>query len=141
MAESFDQLVDENKEELKAANRSLMLMVALTTFVGLGIAVCVALFLPHRFVGAIQAVLAQAKAIAAGDLTGEELLVRSQDELGDLTAAVNQMSGSLKHMIVAISRLRSSWLLQLGANAFKPAISLSMSAPGSIEQLLRFCQP
>jgi hypothetical protein len=69
MAESFDQLVDENKEELKADNRSLMLMVALTTFVGLGIAVCVALFLTHRFVGAIQAVLAS-KSDCSGGLDG-----------------------------------------------------------------------
>jgi hypothetical protein len=66
LAESFDQLVDENREELKADNRSLILMMALTTLVGLGTAVCVALSLSHRIVGAIQAVLAQAKAIAGG---------------------------------------------------------------------------
>jgi methyl-accepting chemotaxis protein len=38
-------------------------------------------------------------------LAGEELLVRSQDELGELSelsAAINQMSSSLQHMIVAI---------------------------------------
>ena len=45
----------------------------------------------------------QAEAIAAGDLTRDDLNVRSRDELGDLTTAINKMSGSLKHMILAIT--------------------------------------
>jgi hypothetical protein len=45
LVDSIAMLVDKSREELKADNRSLMLMMALTTFVGLGIAVCVATFL------------------------------------------------------------------------------------------------
>ena len=45
----------------------------------------------------------QAEAIAAGDLTRDDLKVQSQDELGDLTTAINKMSGSLKRMIMAIT--------------------------------------
>ncbi|MFZ0198697.1 MAG: methyl-accepting chemotaxis protein, partial [Candidatus Sulfotelmatobacter sp.] len=102
MAESFDQLADQSKEELRADNRALILMMALTTLAALGMGSFVAVFLSRSVSVATQAVLAQAKAIAAGDLTGEELVVESQDELGELTAAINQMSGSLKRMIVAI---------------------------------------
>ena len=36
-------------------------------------------------------------------MTRDDLKVRSQDELGDLTTAINKMSGSLKRMILAIS--------------------------------------
>ncbi|MGA9554182.1 MAG: methyl-accepting chemotaxis protein, partial [Candidatus Sulfotelmatobacter sp.] len=82
--------------------RALILMMALTTLAALGMGSFVAVFLSRSVSVATQAVLAQAKAIAAGDLTGEELVVESQDELGELTAAINQMSGSLKRMIVAI---------------------------------------
>ncbi|HLM80506.1 MAG TPA: methyl-accepting chemotaxis protein [Terriglobales bacterium] len=103
MTESFVTLVDKNKEDLKADNRSLNLTMAATTFAALGIGIFVAIFLSRGIAGATQSVLVQAEAIAAGDLTHDDLKVRSQDELGDLTTAINKMSSSLKSMIVAIT--------------------------------------
>jgi len=103
VVDSFSKLVDENKEELKADNRSLILTMAVTTFVALGVGIFVAIFLSRGISGATHAVLAQAEAIAAGDLTRDDLKVQSQDELGDLTMAINKMSGSLKRMILAIT--------------------------------------
>jgi methyl-accepting chemotaxis protein len=103
MVDSFVTLLDQNKEELKADNRSLTLTMAVTTFAALGIGVFVAIFLSRAIAGATQSVLVQAEAIAAGDLTRDDLKVRSQDELGDLTAAINKMSTSLKRMILAIT--------------------------------------
>jgi methyl-accepting chemotaxis protein len=103
MMDSFVTLVDQNKEELKADNRSLSLTMAVTTFAALGIGIFVAIFLSRSISGATQSVLVQAEAIAAGDLTRDDLKVRSQDELGDLTTAINKMSGSLKRMILAIT--------------------------------------
>ncbi|MGB6387248.1 MAG: methyl-accepting chemotaxis protein [Terriglobales bacterium] len=103
MADSFDKLVDENKKELEADNRSLSLTTAVTTFAALGIGIFVAIFLSRGIAGATQSVLVQAEAIAAGDLTRDDLKVRSRDELGDLTTAINKMSGSLKRMIMAIT--------------------------------------
>ena len=96
-------LLKKNKEDLNAANRSLFVTTAATTIAALGIGIFVAIFLSRRIAGATQSVLAQAEAIASGDLTHDDLKIRSQDELGDLTAAINQMSGSLKRMIVAIT--------------------------------------
>jgi methyl-accepting chemotaxis protein len=100
---SFDKLVDENKEQLHAANLSLNLTMAAITLAALGIGIFVAIFLSRGISGATQSVLIQAEAIAAGDLTRDDLKVRSQDELGDLTTAINKMSGSLKRMILAIT--------------------------------------
>jgi methyl-accepting chemotaxis protein len=102
MAESFDRLVDQSRDELNADNRSLNLTMGLITLAGLGVGIFVAIFLSHSIGGAIRSVLIQAEAIAAGDLTHDDLKVSSQDELGELTAAINGMSGSLKRMIVAI---------------------------------------
>ncbi|MGA9899419.1 MAG: methyl-accepting chemotaxis protein, partial [Terriglobales bacterium] len=104
MSESFDQLLVKNKEEAHAENSSLNLTMAITTFVALGIGIFVAIFLSRSISGATQAVLAQAEAIAAGDLTHDDMKVRSKDELGDLTTAINKMSGSLKSMILAITQ-------------------------------------
>jgi methyl-accepting chemotaxis protein len=103
MAESFIELLAKNKEELHAEHRSLYLTIGLTTFAALGSGIFVAVFLSRGIAGATRSVLAQAEAIAAGDLTRDDLMVRSQDELGDLTTAINKMSGSLKRMILAIT--------------------------------------
>jgi len=103
MEDSFAKLVDQNKQELKAEDSSLMLTMTLTTLAALGIGIFVAIFLSRGIAGATQSVLVQAEAIAAGDLTRDDLKVRSKDELGDLTTAINKMSGSLKRMILAIT--------------------------------------
>jgi methyl-accepting chemotaxis protein len=103
MADSFTELLAQNKDELHAENRSLNLTMAVTTFVGVGIGIFVAVFLGRGIARATHSVLVRAEAIAAGDLTGDELKILTQDELGDLTTAINKMSGSLKHMILAIT--------------------------------------
>jgi methyl-accepting chemotaxis protein len=103
LVDSLVALLAKNKEDLHAQNRSLNWAMALTVFVALGIGTSVAIFLSRVITGAAQSVLAQAQAIAAGDLTRDDLNVRSKDELGNLTIAVNCMSGSLKNMIMAIT--------------------------------------
>ena len=103
MADSFVKLLKDNQETLNAENRALTLTSVITTLVALGIGVFVAIFLSRSISSATQSVLTQAEAIAAGDLTRDDLKVRSQDELGDLTTAINKMSGSLKRMIQDIT--------------------------------------
>jgi nitrogen fixation/metabolism regulation signal transduction histidine kinase len=103
LVDSANSLLQENNEKVKAETRAMMLTMFGATFVAIGVGVFVAVFLSRGIAGASRAVLAQAQAIAAGDLTRQDLKILSQDELGDLTVAINQMSGSLKHMILAIS--------------------------------------
>jgi methyl-accepting chemotaxis protein len=103
MADSFNTLIRDSTDEMNAQTRSMYMTMALTTLAGLGIGIFVAVFLSRSIAGASRSVLMQAEAIAAGDLTREDLKVQSNDELGDLTTAINKMSGSLKHMILAIS--------------------------------------
>ena len=101
--DSNTKLLQDETEQMNGQNRSLNLTMALTTFAALGIGIFVAIFLSRGISGATQSVLIQAEAIAAGDLTRDDLKVQSQDELGDLTTAINKMSGSLKRMILAIT--------------------------------------
>ncbi|MGA7558005.1 MAG: methyl-accepting chemotaxis protein [Terriglobales bacterium] len=103
LADSVVALLAKNKEELHAANRALNWAMAVTVFVALAIGTSVAIFLSRTITAAVRSILDQAQAIAAGDLTRHDLRVRSSDELGDLTAAINEMSGSLKRMILAIT--------------------------------------
>ncbi len=103
MADSNATLIKEKTDEMNEQSRSMSLTLAITTLMALGIGIFVAVFLSRGISGATQSVLVQAEAIAAGDLTREELKVRSRDELGDLTTSINKMSGSLKSMILNIT--------------------------------------
>jgi methyl-accepting chemotaxis protein len=104
MADSFDESLQKETDHLKAENRSLDLTMAISTVVAFGIGILVAAFLSRSIARSSHSVLVQAESIAAGDLTRDDLMVHSQDELGDLTTAINKMSGSLKHMILAIAQ-------------------------------------
>ena len=103
MTDTFEKLLKENQEELTAANRSLNLTLSITTLIALAIGIVVAVFMSRRISSTTQSVLTMAEAIAAGDLTRDDLKLLSDDELGDLTTAINKVNGSLKTMILAIT--------------------------------------
>ncbi len=100
---SNSKLLREETERMNAQNHSMNLTMGAAALAALGIGIFVAIFLSRSITGATHSVLVQAEAIAAGDLTRDELKILSHDELGDLTTAINKMSGSLKHMILAIT--------------------------------------
>jgi methyl-accepting chemotaxis protein len=103
MANSFKTLLGQTNEELAAANTSMIRTMLISLLLGLATGTGVAIVLSHRISGATSLVLRQAEAIAAGDLTGEVVKVDSNDELGDLAAAMNKMQGNLVKMIVAVA--------------------------------------
>jgi methyl-accepting chemotaxis protein len=78
----------------------------------LGIATAVALLMgavisaafSRRFSLAVEMLLERADAISKGDLTGADIDVRSSDELGRLTVAINIMKQSLRSMIGSAAR-------------------------------------
>ena len=103
LAESFDELIKQNAEELEAANRATVWTLGISTTLALVIGITISLFLSRKISTATTSVLRQAEAIASGDLTGEEVKVVSEDELGDLTRAINKMHGNLREIIQSIS--------------------------------------
>jgi len=78
-------------------------MVIISLIIGVASGVCFAYFVVRGIVNSIYPVVARAKAIAAKDLTGQPLKVQSNDELGELTRATNEMSESLKAMLADVS--------------------------------------
>ena len=103
LADSFESLLKESENSLNAANSSMIWTMGVTTIVALAVGSFVAIFLSRRISAATNSVLVKAEAIAAGDLTLDDLKLLSDDEIGDLTKAMNNMNGSLKEMILAIS--------------------------------------
>jgi methyl-accepting chemotaxis protein len=102
-SDSNISLLKENEEDMAAANSSMNWTMAVAVLLGLAVGISVAVFLSRKISVATSSVLRQAEAIASGDLTGEEVKVSSNDELGDLTVAMNKMQGNLKTMILAVT--------------------------------------
>ena len=103
MVQSFSEMVKTESQQLEAANRQTVWTLIVSAVLALGVGIVVSIFLSRKISGATTAVLRQAEAIAAGDLSMEELKITSQDELGDLTTAINQMQASLKDVIESIA--------------------------------------
>ncbi len=103
MASSFAASLQKNQESLNSDTHLMNLTMGGTALTAVAIGIFVAVFLSRRISGATRSVLTQAEAIAAGDLTGDEIRIGSEDELGDLANAINKMSVSLKRMILAIA--------------------------------------
>ncbi|MGB7438225.1 MAG: methyl-accepting chemotaxis protein [Candidatus Acidiferrum sp.] len=103
MVDSFKEYAQKNKEELDAANTATEWTVGISVGLALLVGVGVSLFLSRKISAATSAVLQQAEAIASGDLSAAEAKVQSEDELGDLTRAINKMHSSLKEVIHSIS--------------------------------------
>ena len=103
LTDSHQELMNQEKDELNLATSALTLTLLATTLAGLVIGIVLAVVTSRRIAITTQAVLAQAEAIAAGDLTREDLKLLSDDELGDLTKAINNMNGSLKSMITSVA--------------------------------------
>jgi methyl-accepting chemotaxis protein len=103
LAESVEKLMHDSENALNAANSSMIWTMAVTTVIALAVGIFVAIFLSRRVSDATNAVLMKAEAIAAGDLTGDDVAARSNDEISDLTKAMNKMNGKLKQMIQDIA--------------------------------------
>jgi len=103
MADSYVAVLRQNKESLNSDTHWMNLTMEGTALAAVAIGTFVAIFVSRRISGATQMVLAQAEAVAAGDLTRDEIKVSAEDELGDLANAINKMSVSLKRMILAIA--------------------------------------
>ncbi len=62
-----------------------------------------AIWIARIIANPVQEAAEVAKRIAAGDLTGSEILVRSRDEVGELSESINAMQRSLRDTITSVS--------------------------------------
>lgn len=100
---SQEELMASDSEALNKITESLNLTLWITTIMALGLGVAAATFLSRRVSTTTRSVLDKAEAIAAGDLTGEDLEITSDDELADLARAINKVNESLDSIISSIA--------------------------------------
>jgi methyl-accepting chemotaxis protein len=97
------QLAGEAVDQGEAGAARSTTLALITVVVGVIAAVAFGVFMARAIVRTIRPVVARARAIADGDLTGEQMQVRTKDELGELTTSINQMSDSLQGVISEVT--------------------------------------
>ena len=65
--------------------------------------IAISLFLSRSISRAAQQMVQAAKEMAAGKLTSEPIQVRSNDEMGQLASAFQEMKESMRHLIRQVS--------------------------------------
>ena len=103
LMDSSAQLMADAALRLKADSTTLILSLTISSTLAIIFATLITAFLSRSISTASISVLAQAEAIAGGDLSGEDLKLTSTDELGDLTTAINKMQSKLRTIITSIS--------------------------------------
>ncbi|MFN7252777.1 MAG: methyl-accepting chemotaxis protein [Anaerobacillus sp.] len=78
---------------------TIVLFNIVATVIGIVIALVVALITAKRIVAPITAVVQLVEQVAKGDLTGKEIVVKSNDELGRLIKSTNEMANNLRNLL------------------------------------------
>jgi len=108
VADAAAKTLQTEETNLAEASTSAYRMLFVTTFLAMALGCIAAVLLSRRIVSAVSCLLQRARAIAAGELTGKELEALSQDEIGDLTIAMNEMQASLRHLLGSIEHSAES---------------------------------
>jgi methyl-accepting chemotaxis protein len=103
MAQTNEELVS-----LRRANHSTLLTLWLATILGALVGGSVSILLARRITRAVSMVAQRANAIAAGDLTGSSLELNSNDQIGTLATAMQQMQNNLSGIIGTVVQTAGS---------------------------------
>ncbi|VAW94391.1 Methyl-accepting chemotaxis sensor/transducer protein, partial [hydrothermal vent metagenome] len=100
-----NQLELEKTDEaaLKAESSAMEMMILVGSLIGVIIGIAVAMFISKAITVPLEQVVARAKEIAGGDLTGAALKIHGNDELAELTRSINEMNTSLQDIIQQVS--------------------------------------
>jgi methyl-accepting chemotaxis protein len=103
LLDTEQQKTNESIHAMIGASRDANLTLWIATLLALVAGAAVTIFISGSLATSIRALLQRAQAIAAGDLSGESLQASGEDEIGELTRAVNDMQNKLAEMIRAVA--------------------------------------
>ncbi|HFE36971.1 MAG TPA: methyl-accepting chemotaxis protein [Gammaproteobacteria bacterium] len=104
MRGSQHMLAENDIKRLDETSSRMLLLMELGTALALVLGIVVAYKLSHSITRPLKLVVHRAKTIAEGDLSHKPLQVTGHDELGELTTAINQMSGNLNGLISHVAQ-------------------------------------
>ncbi len=111
------------------ANAALVKSIA-ASLIAVVVAIIVAVLLIRSITAAVNKVLNVLRAIAAGDLTQDQLRMTSKDEMGELARATDRMSDSLTELVTQVSQATR----EVASAATQIAASSEEMATGMKEQ-------
>ncbi|WP_017756274.1 methyl-accepting chemotaxis protein [Calidifontibacillus oryziterrae] len=118
------------KEQVIEAGNTIMFITVVFTIAALAIGVIVAWILAQKITGPILEIVNRLKQVAAGDLTGETISLKSKDEVGQLANSINDMVFSLRQLVGEVVQNSSN----LAASSQEISASTEEIASGSQQQ-------
>lgn len=148
--ENLIKINEKNSNELILENRnvnnSIHIVLIGSLVAAIIIAIIISTFIGNGIVTSLRTVLNRVLKISEGDLTGEELEVKSRDEIYQLADGINTMQHNLKNLVVNTARtaeLVSSSAEELNASAEHSSLAtehvatLSQNSSEGADQQLR----
>lgn len=108
IANEREKLTQKHGEEIIASGKQTLVWISIVLLLVLVISIGAALFTARVITVPIKRVMERMQLIADGDLSHEPLAVTSRDEVGQLAAATNDMSGHTREMLNSINDVSSS---------------------------------
>ena len=103
MSTSQQEKADGDNAHLQHANELTLITLWLATILGALVGAVVSTLLGRHVTCAVDLVAARADSIAAGDLSGAELRLETNDQIGSLANAMNRMQDSLRNIIGTVA--------------------------------------
>lgn len=103
MKQSQEQLLAADQEALSSTVTKAIITQVVATLIALVIGICVASLISINISRAINRILDRARTISEGDLSQKALKIQNNDELGELTHAINGMSASLGQVLKTVA--------------------------------------
>ncbi len=111
----YDELADQSRDSISAAGTTIIENGKSTLFLAIVVPILVILislaaaFITSNIISKpIIKVKERMKLIASGDLSNEPLEVKSQDEVGQLVVATNEMNNSIRELLTEINGVSGS---------------------------------
>lgn len=92
-------------EDFQKQAKSILVPIIISLFIVTALSVVISFISTRRITRPIKMVMRRMKSIASGDLSNEDLSIRSQDEIGQLVQATNDMSNSMRTLVNQITNV------------------------------------
>ena len=130
MRELQDTLAYNDEKLLEEETVAMETVMIIGSLIAIAIGVFVAIFISRMIAAPLRNVVDRAQSIAGGDLTGDPLKVSGDDEITELTVAINEMSSGLRNMVQQVSGATG----QLGSAAEEMSAVTMQTSQGIEEQ-------
>ncbi len=129
--ESAMELVNMKKRDLDAATQALTVTLVTSTLLAMCLAAVVAVVLTRQIISTSRRLADRVQQIAQGDLTGQALVIKSADELGQLATGFDNMLVNLRDLtgqILSVTENVNSAATQISASTRQQAASTKEQA-------------